>query len=227
MCELNKVVEIYFRIKYRKDISIDLDWNLTKYNRISVLNLLINTFNLNNYLEIGCDKDLAFNSIFLDNKIGVDPIRGGNVRSTSDDFFASNKKKFDLIFIDGLHEYTQARRDLVNSLAHSTDEAWIIFHDMFPRNAIEELTPCRTSGPWTGNVWKIAFDLLDVDGIDFKLVLIDHGVLVIHKLKHDIKVSLISPEASKLNFTNFFRDRDYLPMINWSDFKIWVTSGKN
>ena len=40
-----------------------------------------------NYLEIGCDKDSNFSKIKVKNKIGVDPIKGGNVRKTSDDFF--------------------------------------------------------------------------------------------------------------------------------------------
>ena len=226
-CELNKVIEIYYRIKYRKDISIDVDWNLTKYNRISVLNLLINTFNLKNYLEIGCDKDLAFNSIFLDNKIGVDPIRGGNVRSTSDDFFASNKKKFDLIFIDGLHEYPQVRKDVVNSINHSNTDSWIVLHDVFPRNHLEEHTPCKTSGPWTGDVWKIGFELMSVRDIEFKLVMVDFGVLVIRKIKGDIQIAPIAEQLINADFSYFYSNRQNLPLVNWNEFVNWTEKSRN
>ena len=43
--------------------------------------------------------------------IGVDPMSGGTHRMTSDEFFRRNREqwhyKFDLVFIDGLHEVSR------------------------------------------------------------------------------------------------------------------------
>lgn len=67
-------------------------------------------------MEIGCFEDETFNKINIDKKVGVDPISGGNVRLTSDNFFKINKDRFDIIFIDGLHAFEQVKKDITNSL---------------------------------------------------------------------------------------------------------------
>jgi hypothetical protein len=36
----------------------------------------------------------------LESSVGVDPEQGGSARMTSDEFFAENTDKFDLVFID-------------------------------------------------------------------------------------------------------------------------------
>ena len=38
------------------------------------------------------------------------------MKITSDDFFKQNKKKYDCIFIDGLHTYKQVKNDILNSI---------------------------------------------------------------------------------------------------------------
>jgi hypothetical protein len=89
--------------------SFDWDWGQTNFNRIALVNLL-NADRLNgDYLEIGCQGNNLFDSVPATNKVGVDPVAGGTVRKTSDDFFRENQQKFDVIFIDGLHTYEQAR----------------------------------------------------------------------------------------------------------------------
>ena len=47
-----------------------------------------------NYLEIGCDDDYVFKSVMLpdSSKIGIDPVKGGNLKIKSDIFFKKNKK---------------------------------------------------------------------------------------------------------------------------------------
>ena len=50
-------------------------------------------------------KTQLFSKIKIKIKIGVDPVSGENIRETSDNFFKKNNVKFDIIFIDGLHEY--------------------------------------------------------------------------------------------------------------------------
>ncbi len=69
----------------------------------------------------------------------VDPVVEVNVRCpeinyemTSNEFFALEKiqnKKYDVIFIDGLHETTQVDIDIQNSLKHLNEGGFILLHD--------------------------------------------------------------------------------------------------
>ena len=44
----------------------------------------------------------------------------------------SEEKKWDIIFIDGYHEFSQVLRDIQNSLKHLNDGGSIVCHDMLP-----------------------------------------------------------------------------------------------
>ena len=81
------LIEIVLRIK----IHFSINWKEINYNRIALINLLLKDFNNPSYLEIGCNKNKLFDSIYVEDKIGVDPIAGGNVRLTSDDFKKNEK----------------------------------------------------------------------------------------------------------------------------------------
>ena len=98
-------------------------------SRIDIVKSIIDKKKYNSYLEIGTFKDELFNKINCKYKVGVDPVSGGNVRKTSDDFFKTNSQKFDLIFIDGLHHYKQVKKDIVNSLNALNDKGIILMHD--------------------------------------------------------------------------------------------------
>ena len=55
------------------------------------------------YLEIGCADNDLFDAVMAGRKVGVDPLRGGTHRLTSDAFFAGyDGEPFDVVFIDGL-----------------------------------------------------------------------------------------------------------------------------
>ena len=95
---INKIYHLIFSEKFSKKINFSFD----KRNRLDLINHIIKKNNYKQYLEIGCHNDEVFNKIEID-KIGIDPISGGNFRGTSDEFFEKNQKKFDCIFIDGLH----------------------------------------------------------------------------------------------------------------------------
>lgn len=51
---------------------------------------------------------------------------------TTDEFFAQNTEKFDLIFIDADHCYDSVLKDLNNSLQCITDDGIILMHDTDP-----------------------------------------------------------------------------------------------
>ena len=52
-----------------------------------IIQSIITQQKYNNYLEIGCDRNENFSKINIQNKVGVDPLRGGTLRMTSNDFF--------------------------------------------------------------------------------------------------------------------------------------------
>ena len=122
----------------------DYDWH--KYShRFDIINNIIKYKKYNSYLEIGCQADVSFKKILAPDKIGVDPMDGGTHRMTSDDFFKTNQKTFDIIFIDGLHEYSQVLRDIKNSIKF-LNERWNYFgtrlsacKNLAPNNATNTL----------------------------------------------------------------------------------------
>ena len=89
-------------------------------NRTDIINFLIKKFDYKTYLEIGVSNtNLNFNHIEIPYKVGVDPdksVYGIQHNLTSDEFFTLNNQKFDIIFIDGMHEFHQVYRDTQNSL---------------------------------------------------------------------------------------------------------------
>ena len=73
-----------------------LNYNWSDHpSRIEVIQNIINKQKYKDYLEIGCDNDENFSKVIIENKIGVDPLKGGTLRMTSDNFFKENKKTFD------------------------------------------------------------------------------------------------------------------------------------
>jgi hypothetical protein len=203
--------------------SLDWDWEKTNYNRVAVVNLLVSNFNNPTYLEIGCGSDILFNSIPAQNKIGVDPFLGGNVRKTSDDFFKENKSRFDVVFIDGLHTYEQVRRDVINSINSLNDGGWIALHDMLPRNWMEHHLPI-ISHPWTGHVWKVAFELLQTEGIEFKVLKIDFGVGVIKLVRKGVRLKDLTNELLNKEFSYYYDNISKLPIVEWHEAQDWLRS---
>jgi predicted O-methyltransferase YrrM len=55
----------------------------------------------------------------------------------SDDYFKINDDKYDIIFIDGLHEYRQVLKDIINALNNLTHTGVVLLDDVIPSNNIE------------------------------------------------------------------------------------------
>ena len=199
-------------LKNKSSNVIDINWDKIHHNRIGLINYLINTFKYESYLEIGCQNNFMFDSIFINKKIGVDPISGGNIRLTSDEFFNQNDKKFDIIFIDGLHEYKQIKKDLINSLNCINYPGWIIIHDLCPRNWEEEHVP-RISSNWNGDIWKISFNIINNTNLKFKLLFIDQGIGLIYVDKEYKNLNLDNFNPQEINFDYFFNNYKKIPSI--------------
>jgi tetratricopeptide (TPR) repeat protein len=85
-------------------------------NRASLINYCIERFAYEKYLEIGCHENETFDQIEIPYKVGIDPVKGGTIRLTSDEFFRLSDDTFDVIFIDGLHYCEQVYKDVRNAL---------------------------------------------------------------------------------------------------------------
>lgn len=222
---LDKMMDAIKIIKYKPDRDLPeffVDWNNKKYNRVSLIRKLITTLSNDNssrYLEIGCAGNKLFDQVSADFKVGVDPFAGGTHRMTSNKYFSTHNEKFDVIFIDGLHEYTQVREDVENALKRIEVGGFIALHDMLPRNWIEANMPCIRQGPWTGDVWKIAFDLLNSKGVYFKILNIDFGIGLIQKIDEVTEVYK-TPGIEKLDYEYYASNRQTLPIIEYEDYFI-------
>jgi hypothetical protein len=103
-----------------------------------LINDLISDLNYKSYLELGVSIGESWKLISCQNKIGVDNNINvanefdGVIHATTDDYFLNNKDKFDLIYIDALHEKNQVYKDFKNSFNVLNDSGVIIFHDVNP-----------------------------------------------------------------------------------------------
>lgn len=127
--------------------------------RFDLINNYISRYNFNSYLEIGTWRGEAFNSIHASTKISVDPDPSCNATFvlTSDEFFKKNTDKFDIIFIDGLHEHSQVDRDIKNSLNALNKHGVIIMHDCHPiteQHQEWDNHSHQEGREWTGDCWK-------------------------------------------------------------------------
>lgn len=168
----------FIKNRYSKNkILFKQDVNLT---RISIVNHFINNYKNKNslrYLEIGCANNKLFNKVNLNKmaKYGVDPIQGGNIRKTSDNFFRNNKLFFDIIFIDGDHRYFQVQKDIINSIKCLKKNGIILIHDCTPANWESEHVP-RFTESWSGDVWKVACELTASFNCFFRVIKCESGI---------------------------------------------------
>ena len=209
----------------RSDVVFDYDWRAIPHTRAALVNRLVAERPDGRYLEIGCAGDELFNAVMAADKVGVDPVRGGSHRMTSDAYFAAHPEaRFDVVFIDGLHLYDQVRRDLVNALARLEPGGWIALHDSFPRDWLEEHVPQIVTSGWTGNGWKVAFELLDTEGVDFRLVAIDHGILVVKPLRVAVELADRRAELEPARFAYFAAQVSRLPTCDYAGALAWIGS---
>ena len=197
---LNRIYYYFFVERFNKKLNIDFPENIKRWDLIQNI---IDKKRYDNYLEIGCDKDQSFSKIKVKNKIGVDPVSGGNIRSTSDQFFSTNTSKFDIIFIDGLHHYEQVIKDVNNSLQILNDNGFILLHDCLPRSIAHQAIP-RYRGSWNGDVWKALVELRTRSDLDTYTCQIDFGVGIVQKKKNTEILSIEKKNFKLLKFSDYY-----------------------
>tara|TARA_B100000780_G_scaffold22170_1_gene14252 strand:- start:2135 stop:2845 length:711 start_codon:yes stop_codon:yes gene_type:complete len=203
--------------QFKTKITIKKDWDKINFNRISLISSGVSNILKHkkycNYLEIGCDDNFVFNSIGLPIKFktGVDPSKGGNYKIKSDDFFKINKKKFDVIFIDGLHHYDQCQRDVINALNCLHKNGFLFIHDLLPLDWRMELVP-RIQGRWNGDVWKVGLELAKSKELKFFIADMDSGVGFLQKTKDRFTYTKID-SLKNLRFIDYLKIYKQLPII--------------
>lgn len=146
------------------------------HNRVDLLQHLAARDSCESYLEIGCNRNKLFNEMQVAEKVGVDPNRGGTHRMTSDEFFRQNERKFDLVFIDGLHHAEQVLKDVENTLRVLTENGVVVLHDCNPASEEAQIVPpVRRGMPWNGDVWKAIVVLRGNPDLDVAVGDFDYG----------------------------------------------------
>jgi len=222
MEKLNKFTKIFKKIYYETFIESfkgKLQLNFpSNYYRWDLIKYLIDKYKYSEYLEIGCDQDQLFSKVQIQNKIGVDPVSGGNVRKTSDDFFKDNKKKFDIIFIDGLHTYKQVKKDILNSVDCLNNNGIILVHDCMPDSLSKQAVP-RYRMLWNGDVWKAIVDLRQEENLEIFTCEMDQGIGIIRKINNSFVLNIDKP-IDQLKFEDYFKNyKEYLRVISVDDLK--------
>jgi Methyltransferase domain len=187
-------------------------------NHTDLINNLAKRSKAKCYLEIGvCNPDYNFNKINIAKKVSVDPdpkAKAIHVMA-SDEYFAQFDEKFDIIFIDGLHEENQVRRDFENSIKRLKDKGFIVMHDCNPQS--ERITHYpRDTEEWCGNVYKFAMTLPSYSGINYRTVNFDYGCTVIWK---DIRKTgkELTIDTSWETFAKY--RKSLLRLVNREEFK--------
>ena len=222
MEKLNRISKIFNKIYYNifvENFRGKLEYNFPpNYFRWDLIEYLINKYKYSDYLEIGCDQDQLFSKVRIKNKTGVDPISGGNIRKTSDEFFRENKNKFDIVFIDGLHTYNQVKKDILNSINCLKEEGIVLVHDCMPDSLSKQAVP-RYRMSWNGDVWKAIVDLRQNEYLETYTCKIDQGIGVIKK-KRNSSILKLEKNIKDLKFKDYYKNYvKYLRVVDLKEFQ--------
>ena len=102
-------------------------------SRLTLILSVLDALDAKSFLEIGTGPGDVHNVVRVDRKVGVDPFNvcaDTVLKMTSDEFFAQNKDKFDLIFIDGDHSAEQSSKDFYNAVEALNECGVILMHDI-------------------------------------------------------------------------------------------------
>jgi len=140
---------------------------------------------------------------------------------TSDQFFESQFMKsgvqrYDIVFIDGLHEAEQVYRDAINSLQLLNYRGTIVFHD---------INPCV---PGNGSCWK-AFVYLRSDGT-LDTISYDNneesvGFLKSRSNRNKLDLSTICASGAYMDYTLDMLDKNRSEALNFASedvIKEWL-----
>lgn len=199
-----------------------------------ILNWLIFRHNYKSYLEIGLDNPADnYEDIMAPNKESCDPYIGNEYpdtkselsdrikknltyHMTSDEMFKNMPadKKYDLIFVDGLHEGRQAFKDIINALGHLNPNGLIVVHDCLPAKEMYADYPYVdrperhyengvVDGTWNGSTWK-ALMALKANDIKFETLDVEFGLGLIRPQQLDLTQMLYNEKVDEIPYSFVF-----------------------
>lgn len=154
---------------------VNLPIDADGFKRFDIMNCLILKFGYKSYLELGvANPSSCFNKISCPNKECCDNNTelGDFVtyQMTTDELFAimDKNKKYDLIFIDAMHDEDYVDRDIHNAIEHLNPNGTICLHDTIPVGKWATYKKASyDDGPenveWNGDVYKSVAKLHDTD----------------------------------------------------------------
>jgi predicted O-methyltransferase YrrM len=144
-----------FNTDYDNNHLVNEKFNRTNYSEF--IKYICALTNVKSYLELGVSIGFCLHNVskIVDKAVGVDlednrQFKGGEFHKIkTDDFFAVNTDKFDLIFIDANHDIEYVVKDFENSLKVLNPNGIIILDDTDP------LYEYLTSQSRCGDAYKI------------------------------------------------------------------------
>lgn len=195
--------------------------------RTDIINKLFKEYEFKSYLEIGVRVPAEnYDKINANLKHGVDPNPIGTCTyiMTSDEFFKNHvgNKKYDVIFVDGLHTSEQVYLDVINSINHLNENGFIVMHDCNPPTeyhirSYEDYL--KTRGQWNGTVFKGFIQLKqELDNWNCFVVDEDFGCGIITQKKLTRKFSQLK-YINEISWNYFNEHRKMLlDLINYNEY---------
>jgi len=208
---LINLVLLIFAFPFNKKANIKLHNSL---KRDEIINFILEKKYKKNakYLEIGCDLNQTFSKIDNEFNTGVDPVRGGNLKLTSKEFFENNNREtFDFVFVDGSHLIENVFYDTVQSIKNLNAGGYILLDDVLPNNLFNTFRRRVTLHSFQ-DAYKILFFLKELKFIKLYLIPSDHGMALIELIGNP-NLNELSYDFENINFEN------YVNLINNNDFE--------
>ena len=217
-------------------------WPLLRYEAIQQV---VDKTNAVHYLEVGTQTARTLATVEVDHKVGVDPDPFAEKRAEqmcnslgnqktmkfycrpSDEFFEETKEPlfdggYDVIFIDGMHEREQWKRDIKNAMQQLNPEGVILAHDCNPPTEKSQIVPMMDNREWVGDVWKGFVDLRQEMGCEMYVVDSDYGIGVIRPSAKQEPLDKIENELAYCDLQE--NKHEWLNLKSVDEFNRWVSS---
>ncbi len=203
-------------------------------NRATVIQNIVDRIRARFYLEIGVAKGTTFSAIQVKEKVGVDPNPKTKdplvMKMTSDEFFKRYEdfygdKRIDVCFVDGLHTYEQALRDVNNALSHLNERGVIVVDDCSPITSsmadIKNEHLADEGYAWCGDVWKVIAHLRSLrNDLQVFVLPIEFGMGIIRKGRSESVLTYSEKEIKEMTYEDLRNKRNELLSIkHLAEFK--------
>jgi len=207
----------------------------------SVIQKLLRVSDGTTYLEIGVKTGATFFRVRVKRKIGVDPefripfktkirhladfVQSRRYALTSDEFFRRAApalfagRKIDVAFVDGLHHWEQALRDIENCFRYLSEDGCIVVDDCNPPAEELAVREYAGDGPWCGDVWKAIVSLRSSRN-DMRIFVLDFrcGTAVITKGASEKMLGFSRDAVDRMQYRDLERARAGLLNLKPSEY---------